>query len=75
MFGGEMELAVDNCCYCFPNHEGGSSTEHANDEGGISIEISINIPTEVAQSILKDLAEWIRPDETSIGDNEGIFHP
>ena len=76
MFGGEMGPVVDNCCYCFPNHEGGSSTEqHANDEGGISIEISIDSPTKGAQSILEELTEWIRPNKTSIGDNEGIIDP
>jgi len=68
LFGGEMGPVVDNCCYCYPNREGGSSTERANNEGGISIDISIDIPTKGARSFLEDLTEWICPDETSIGD-------
>jgi len=71
MFGGEMGLALDNCCYCFPNREGGSSTEHANDEGRISIKISIDIPTKVSH-LFEDLAEWSLPDGSTIGGEEEI---
>ncbi len=43
--------------------------QHWQDEGGISFKIS-QVRTEIALSTLEDLAEQIRPDETSIGDNE-----
>ena len=68
-FVGEMGAAIDHCCYCFSNREEGVV---ANDEGGISMEISIDISIEDEQSTLEDLAELILPNDASIGDNEEI---
>ena len=56
-----MGLALDNCCYCFPNREGGSSTEDANDEGRISIKISIDIPTKVSHLFSKTSLNGVFP--------------
>ncbi len=47
--------------------------EVENAGGGISLDISIDIPIKDVQSILEDLAEMILPNSTSIGDDEEIL--
>jgi trypsin len=63
LYEGEMGSAIDNCCYCFSNREdGGNLNDVAEDGTGVSIEISINISTEVVESALADLVDLVLPN-------------